>query len=135
MLRIAEAREARGWTQEQLANAIGTTQATIQRWESGAIDPQVSKVEAISKALGITIAFLLGVDQNGRETNVMAYETPANKTTALSIEECELVNMYRRMDAENKARLIDNARAFAALSEKDTAGMLADVERAGRTLV
>ena len=62
MLRIAEARHIRNWSQEQLAEAVGTTQQTIQRWETGAVDPKISKVEAMSAALGVTMSFLLGVD-------------------------------------------------------------------------
>ena len=127
MLRIAEARNARGWTQEQLANALNTTQATIQRWESGKVDPQSSRIVEISKALGITVSFLLGVDSEGRETNTQP-------SPALSTDERELLFLYRRMDAENRARMMDNARAFAALSEKDGAGDRADVERAGRVV-
>ena len=33
---VREAREARGWSQEQLAKAVGSTQSTIDRIESGA---------------------------------------------------------------------------------------------------
>ena len=62
MLRIAEARISRGWSQEELAHAIGTTQQTVQRWESGQTDPQVGKVMSISAALGVTVSYLLGVE-------------------------------------------------------------------------
>ena len=74
--------------------------------------------------MGITVSFLLGVDSEGRETNTQP-------SPALSPDERELLFLYRRMDAENRARMMDNARAFAALSEKDGAGDRADVERAG----
>ena len=100
MLRIAEAREARGWTQEQLAQAVGTTQQTIQRWESGQTDPQISKVEAVSKALGITMSFLLGVDANG------------NGET-LSANERELVDILRSVTPQGMNELMIYARGVA----------------------
>jgi len=109
MLRIAEAREARGWTQEQLAQAVGTTQQTIQRWESGQTDPQVSRVTEISKALGITMTFLLGIDLDKKD------EPP------LSPDEQHLIALYRNMDREHRDVLVQTARAFSALSEKDGA--------------
>ena len=84
MLRIAEARRARGWSQEQLAQAIGTTQQTIGRWESGQIDPQIGKIEDISRALGITISFLLGIDDLG-------------ESGYLSEDEKELISYYRML--------------------------------------
>ena len=123
MLRIAEAREARGWTQERLAQAIGTTQQTVQRWESGQVDPQVSKVEAISKALKITMTFLLGVDENGNEVNPV-----------LSTDERELLSLYRRMDADTARKFIETARVFTAASEKDGAGDRKDEELVGRAV-
>ena len=102
MLRIAEARNARGWTQEQLANALNTTQATIQRWESGKVDPQSSRIVEISKALGITVSFLLGVDSEGRETNTQP-------SAALAPGERRLVDAYRAMSDEGRDKLLDYA--------------------------
>ena len=42
--KIAEARIAKGWSQQDLAERLGTTQQTIQRYESGArdINPSVA---------------------------------------------------------------------------------------------
>lgn len=113
MLRIQEAREARGWSQEKLANAIGTTQQTIQRWESGAVDPQISKVEAISGALGVTVSFLLGVE-----------------TAAPAPDERELLSLYRRMEPDQRRMLMENARLYAAM-----AGWAASVPRPDGKLV
>ena len=117
MLRIAEAREARGWTQEQLAQAVGTTQQTIQRWESGQTDPQVSRVQAISKALGITMTFLLGIDLE---------EPPA-----LTPNEQRLIGLYRSMSAEYRDMLMKSAVAYATMTEKSGAGNRRDVAGAG----
>ncbi|MBR4687066.1 MAG: helix-turn-helix transcriptional regulator [Bacteroidales bacterium] len=107
MLRIAEAREARGWTQDQLAQAIGTTQQTVQRWESGQVDPQVSKIEAISKVLGITMTFLLGVDSSGSDGDV------------LSANEREVVDIMRGMTPEGVHQLSVYARGLAQTYPKN----------------
>lgn len=99
MLKIMEAREARGWTQAQLAQAIGTTQQTVQRWESGQTDPKISQVEAVSKALGITMSFLLGMDEPKQ---------------AQPPEEQRLAWLYRSMNAEGRARLMEQAEFLVA---------------------
>lgn len=106
MLRIAEAREARGFTQEQLAQAVGTTQQTIQRWESGQVDPKVSKIQDISRALGITVSFLLGVDDK-RETN------------QLTAQELELLDIWRNLTPTGQQQLLLFARGCSSTFPKN----------------
>lgn len=96
MLRIKEAREARGWTQEQLAHALGTTQQTIQRWESGTVSPKTSKILEISEALGITVSYLFGLHNDESDTH-----------------ELELVEIYRSLDERDQKRLLAFARAMS----------------------
>lgn len=62
--RIVEARKAKGWSQQDLANELGTSQATIQRYESGNRDPKSGVVVALSAALGVTVSYLLGVSDD-----------------------------------------------------------------------
>ena len=123
MLRIAEAREAKGWTQEQLANELGTTQATIQRWESGKVDPQLSKIEAISKALGVTLSFLLCIEEH-----------EASYELSLSPDERELLRLYRTMSPEYRAMMVKNAVAYAEMTSKSERRDCGHVERAGRAV-
>ena len=103
MLRIAEARQIRNWSQEQLAEAVGTTQQTIQRWETGAVDPKIGKVEAISAALGVTMSFLLGVDS-------IEYDS-----AQLTGDERRLLNLYRRCDQKGREYMLQVAEVTAGL--------------------
>lgn len=59
--KIAEARAAKGWTQSDLAKRIGTTQQQIARYESGENDVKSSILIKMSRALGVTISYLLGM--------------------------------------------------------------------------
>lgn len=49
---LAEHREARGLTQEQLAGRLETTGMTVSRWERGATTMTTGTLEAIAEALG-----------------------------------------------------------------------------------
>lgn len=49
---LAEHREARGLTQEQLANRLETTAMTVSRWERRATTMTTGTLEAIAEALG-----------------------------------------------------------------------------------
>ena len=60
--KIAEARIAKGWTQSDLAKKIGTTQQQIARYESSENDVKASALVNISNALGVTISYLLGME-------------------------------------------------------------------------
>lgn len=73
--RISEARAAKGWTQQYLAELMGTTQQTIQRYETGARNITASTLKKLSETLGVTVAYLLGMTGNGTRSDGYA-ETP-----------------------------------------------------------
>lgn len=50
---IAEWREDKGLTQQQLADRLGTSDVTVSRWETRARQPDNNAQEAIAEALGI----------------------------------------------------------------------------------
>ena len=50
---IALARREKGWTQGQLAEAIGVSQGLISKYEIGACVPTDETIHAIAKALGV----------------------------------------------------------------------------------
>ncbi len=54
MQTIRQLREAKGWTQLQLANAAGVTPSTIYNWERGRFEPKASQLRAVARALGIS---------------------------------------------------------------------------------
>lgn len=49
--RIRAAREAKGWSQVDLAAHLGLTTTTISRWERGSSTPQRRGLRALSRAL------------------------------------------------------------------------------------
>jgi transcriptional regulator with XRE-family HTH domain len=52
---IAEWRESKGLTQEQLAQRIDTTDVTISRWETRKRQPNLDALAAIAEALDIEL--------------------------------------------------------------------------------
>ena len=59
--KIKEARDAKGWTQQHLAERMGTTQQTIQRYEKGTRNLKASVLAQLSEVLDVTVAYLLGM--------------------------------------------------------------------------
>lgn len=50
---IAAARIEKGWTQQELADAVGVAQQHIQRWEAGVYKPKAETLKRIGEALGV----------------------------------------------------------------------------------
>ncbi len=49
---VLEARLSKGWTQRQLAEAVGTKQPSIARVENGEVEPSISFLNKVAKAVG-----------------------------------------------------------------------------------
>lgn len=61
---LKEWREHAGLTQEQLAERMGTTKATISRIENLARDPQLGFLEAAAEALSCSVSDILSRSPN-----------------------------------------------------------------------
>lgn len=67
--RIRAAREAAGLTQEELARKVGyTSKSTINKIELGINDLRQPKVKAFAAALGVTPAYLMGWEDEPRQS-------------------------------------------------------------------
>ena len=53
MKSIGELRRARGWTQFELALAVGVQPQTVYLWESGRRQPQVPQMRKLGQVFGI----------------------------------------------------------------------------------
>ena len=70
---IKKLREAKGITQLQLANEIGVSSKTVSKWETAKGLPDITLVEPLSQALGVSVMEL------------MSGETVMNKNTSSNI--------------------------------------------------
>lgn len=58
--RIRQLREARQWTQTDLAHVVGVSASAVNRWESGDKRPELPKVIRMSDLFGVSVDYLLG---------------------------------------------------------------------------
>lgn len=68
---LTTARRASGKTQEDLADAVGITQAALSRYENGLREPDEATLEALARELGVTTRF---VQHAGRVRGAMAVD-------------------------------------------------------------
>lgn len=88
---LETARRARGLTQIQLAEAIASTQPSIQRYENNLREPDGETLAALAKALGVTPSFL---SHNSRPESAMAVTAHMRRRSTAP------ATVWRRLEAE-----------------------------------
>ncbi|MBE6961249.1 MAG: helix-turn-helix domain-containing protein [Ruminococcaceae bacterium] len=61
--RIAQKRKERGLSQEALGEQLGVSRQAIYKWESDAALPEIEKLIALSRLFGVSVGWLLGVEE------------------------------------------------------------------------
>lgn len=61
--RIHQLRSARGWSQVDLAKQLSVTKQTVSNWENDNIQPSIEMLIRLSRILGVTTDYLLGLEQ------------------------------------------------------------------------
>lgn len=61
-VRLKNLRLLHEYTQEQLAELLGTTKQQVYRWESGRHTPTTDTVEAVARIFNVSVDFLLGTE-------------------------------------------------------------------------
>ncbi len=55
MKTIKQLREAKGWTQVELANKLSVAPSTIYNWERGRFEPRLKQLRDLARALGVSM--------------------------------------------------------------------------------
>jgi tetratricopeptide (TPR) repeat protein/DNA-binding XRE family transcriptional regulator len=74
--RLRQERERRGWTQNEVAERIGSTRVNISRWESGLIVPGPYYRQKLSDLFGKSIQELGFIPENSEEHNEEVFALP-----------------------------------------------------------
>lgn len=61
--RIAQKRKEQNLSQEALGEALGVSRQSISKWESDTSLPEIEKLVALSKLFGVSVGWLLGVEE------------------------------------------------------------------------
>lgn len=67
--RIAQKRKEQNLSQEALGEALGVSRQSISKWESDSSLPEIEKLVALSKLFGVSVGWLLGVEEEQPKEN------------------------------------------------------------------
>ena len=68
--KLVELRNARGVTQEDVAQSLSISNKTVSKWENGASTPDLPMVIELAKYYGVTTDTLLGLSENKKQSTI-----------------------------------------------------------------
>lgn len=81
--RLAAARRAKGITQRELADRLGTTREMVDYYERRAVNPALEVVRGCAKALNVPVIELLGSEDHGSNARKRRGTGPTGKMQRL----------------------------------------------------
>lgn len=113
--KIRELREKCGLTQREVANAVGVTEATVSRWESGHINNmRRDKIQSLAKILQVSPLVIMGMKEQdppaappAAQEGAEPYKAPLTKRDELTEHEREHIELYRELDERGRNAVDD----------------------------
>jgi len=99
--RIRDTRQELGWTQDQLAEAVGVSRSAVAQWETGRAGQVTGNLSRVAGALGVSIEFLA----HGRDKL-----TPSQVHGG---DELALLRLYRLCTPTDRQLLLRTARRLS----------------------
>lgn len=96
---LKELRQERNLTQKELAYDLNYTQSNISEWENGTVEPKATALTAISTYFGVSIDYLLGLEN---EYGARTATTAAPMAESMTAEERKLLEQYRQLPEQLK---------------------------------
>ena len=86
---IRRLRRSRDWTQDELADRLGTTSQSVSRWENGTTYPDMELLPELADLFAVTMDALLGTDHMKEDKKVKVYLDKFQKAVSYGrVEEC-----------------------------------------------
>lgn len=102
---LKKLRISHGLSQQQLAEHIGVSQQSINKYENHAIEPDINTLIALADLFGTSVDYLIG------HTAIERRIEPV-QTCDLNEAEMQLVEHYRKLSPKQKGILQNTAEAF-----------------------
>ncbi len=109
--KLYELRRASGMSQEELAEKLGVSRQAVSKWESGATQPELSKLIELSKLYNVSVDELLSLEHAKLKQDAAEAPTPSTTAEAALAEK----QSFRGFCAQHRKIVFGAAVALAAL--------------------
>jgi len=106
---IREIREQRNITQSELAEALGVSKSVISKYETGRLEPSISRLQKIAEVLGVSVETLL---RDKTDYISLASDDRYGALKKRMIKYMELFSPDKMVAAEDKHHLRDRLAAL-----------------------
>ena len=104
---LKELRKATKTTQNELAEAIGVSQQSINKYENHNIEPDIETLKRIADYFNTTIDYITGYSP-------YRYKVEDIQNYALNDDEAEFIAAYRQLTPSQREAVVGVMRAFLA---------------------
>lgn len=115
-------RAEKGWTQQQFAEKLKTSQRTVAAWEAGDSIPRKTMKVKIAQAFGLPPNHFLNLEVNGMIEEKIGTDPKTNETEREKgvIEDIENIvsSAYQEIDEEKKSQVIESIQGILNAIEK-----------------
>lgn len=104
---LKELRKATKTTQNELAEAIGVSQQSINKYENHNVEPDIESLRRMADYFGTTIDYIVGQSE-------LRYKVEDIQNYALNDDEAEFIAAYRQLTPSQREAVVGVMRAFLA---------------------
>ena len=126
-LRIKKARLAQGMTQKELADAIGVSRGAVSMWESGANEPTLQMLQALTHILGVRYEILIFGEEEARKRVPVAILNKFGGDVEAALDYMDAQTAFK--DDEHDPEHDVNVDHLEALHQNPKLGLLFDRSR------
>lgn len=99
--RIKDVRQERGWTQDQLAQAVGVSRSAVAQWETGRAGQITGNLTRIAASLEVGVEYLMHGNDKRAPSEIHQGD------------ELALLRLYRECSPEDRQMILRMARRLA----------------------
>lgn len=109
-IRVKELRASRNLSQQELADDLKISKSSVNMYERGEREPGLDMLETIADFFNVDMDYLMG------KTN-MPHRYLVSNTEKLTVEEQQLITIYKNLNTEGRNQLMKQATNLSELTK------------------